>query len=124
MRVTTPLAVTSAKRRSDLRLLFSRSATAAKADPAFAFVMPTIMPLFLLIVFTAIYADIANVDGFPTEQFIDWVAPGAVFLPALMGPDSGQPGLSQISIRAARSPPLSQLIKATCGILLSEGDRR
>lgn len=83
----------SAEGRGDLRLLFTRNSAAAEVDPAFTFVMPTIMPLFILIVFTAIYADIAKVDGFPTEQFIDWVAPGALFLPALMGAGFGATGL-------------------------------
>ena len=71
-------------------LVFSRQAKAALADPGPAFVLPAAPPLLMIIVFTAVFDNLADSLKFRQGPFgsASWdafVVPGALVLVALMG---------------------------------------
>jgi ABC-2 type transport system permease protein len=66
-------------------LVFARTAREAKGNAGLAFVAPTLLSVFLIVLFQAAYGRIAEVSGWPTDRFIDWVAPGAVLLSVFVG---------------------------------------
>ena len=69
----------------DSRLIFKRTATEAFRNAGLAFVAPTLLSLFILILFQGVYGNIAEVPGWPTDGFIDWVASGGVLLSVFVG---------------------------------------
>ncbi|KAB2340131.1 ABC transporter permease [Actinomadura rudentiformis] len=69
----------------DTGLIFTRTAREAKGNAGLAFVAPTLLSVFLIVLFQAAYGQIAEVSGWPTDRFIDWVAPGAVLLSVFVG---------------------------------------
>jgi ABC-2 type transport system permease protein len=69
----------------DSRLIFRRTATEAFRNAGLAFVGPTLLALFILVLFQGVYGNIAKVPGWPTDTFIDWVATGGVLLSVFVG---------------------------------------
>src|SRR5918996_6345907 len=69
----------------DSGLIFKRTATEAFRNAGLAFVAPTLISLFILILFQGVYGNIAEVPGWPTDGFIDWVASGGVLLSVFVG---------------------------------------
>jgi ABC-2 type transport system permease protein len=69
----------------DSALIFGRSVREARRQAALAFFAPTFLSVAIVLIFEAVYGSIADVPGFPTEEFIAWVAPGAVFLSVFLG---------------------------------------
>lgn len=66
-------------------LVFVRTAREAVGNAGLAFVAPTLLSVFVVVLFQAAYGNIAEVAGWPTDRFIDWVAPGAVLLSVFVG---------------------------------------
>ena len=52
----------------DSLLLLRRSFREGKRDPTIAFIMPTIVPLVMISLTSQIFADVANLPGFPTAN--------------------------------------------------------
>ena len=69
----------------DSALIFGRSIREARRQPTLAFFAPTFLSVAIVLIFEAVYGSIADVPGFPTGEFIEWVAPGAVFLTVFLG---------------------------------------
>lgn len=69
----------------DSALIFERTAREAAANVGLAFVAPTLLALFVLVLFQGAYGNIADAPGWPTDGFIDWVAPGGVLLSVFVG---------------------------------------
>ena len=78
---------TTAARRfvHDTGLVFARTAREAIGNAGLAFVAPTLVAVFLVVLFQGVYGKIADTAGWPTDDFIDWVAPGAVLLSVFVG---------------------------------------
>lgn len=75
----------SRKHARDTWLIFQRTAREAIGNAGLAFVAPILLSLFLLVLFHAVYGRIADVPGWPTGEFIDWIGAGGVFLSVLVG---------------------------------------
>jgi ABC-2 type transport system permease protein len=69
----------------DTGLVFTRTAREAVGNAGLAFVAPTLLAMFLVVLFQGVYGTIADTAGWPTDDFIDWVAPGAVLLSVFVG---------------------------------------
>jgi ABC-2 type transport system permease protein len=69
----------------DTGLVFGRTAREAIGNAGLAFVAPTLLAVFLVVLFQGVYGKIADTAGWPTDDFIDWVAPGAVLLNVFVG---------------------------------------
>lgn len=69
----------------DTILIFRRTAREALGNASLAFVAPTLLALFVLVIFHGVYGNIADAPGWPADDFVDWVAPGAVFLSVFVG---------------------------------------
>ena len=69
----------------DSGLLLRRSFREGLRDPTIAFVLPTIVPLVMIALTSQIFADVAQLPGFPTARYVTWEAPGMVLLTAMMG---------------------------------------
>jgi ABC-2 type transport system permease protein len=69
----------------DTGLVFTRTAREAVGNAGLAFVAPTLLAVFLIVLFQGVYGKVADTAGWPTDQFIDWVAPGAVLLSVFVG---------------------------------------
>lgn len=54
-------------------------------QPALAYVLPTVMPLGLVVFISQLYGAMAAHPGYPSEDLLDWMGPGIVFLAATMG---------------------------------------
>lgn len=69
----------------DMGLVFTRTAKEAIGNAGLAFVAPTLLAVFLIVLFQGVYGKIADTTGWPADQFIDWVAPGGVLLSVFVG---------------------------------------
>ena len=69
----------------DTGLVFGRTAKEAVGNAGLAFVAPTLIAVFLIVLFQGVYGKIADTTGWPTDRFIDWVAPGGVLLSVFVG---------------------------------------
>lgn len=69
----------------DSVLVFARTAREAAGNAGLAFVAPTLLAVFLLVLFQGVYGNIAEAPGWPTDRFVDWVAPGGVLLSVFVG---------------------------------------
>ena len=69
----------------DTRLIFERTAKEAFRNAGLALVAPTLLALFVLILFQGVFGKIEEVPGWPTDSFIDWVASGGVLLSVFVG---------------------------------------
>lgn len=54
-------------------------------QPAFAYIIPTVMPLGLVVFISQLYDAMASRPGYPTDNLLDWMGPGIAFLAATMG---------------------------------------
>ena len=77
--------MTSTKLIRDIWLIFRRTLREGLRDPAMAFIIPTLPPLFLAVLVAELQGDIVNLPGFPTDNYIAWIAPGALLLTAMIG---------------------------------------
>ena len=75
----------SSKFVRDIWLIFRRTLREGFRDPALAFIFPTLPPLFLAVLVAELQGDIVNLPGFPTDNYIAWIAPGALLLTAMIG---------------------------------------
>jgi ABC-2 type transport system permease protein len=69
----------------DTWLIFARTGREAVGNAGLAFVAPILVSLFLLVLFHAVYGRIVDVPGWPTDEFIDWIGAGGVFLSVFVG---------------------------------------
>lgn len=67
------------------RLVFARTASDAARNFPLAFIAPTLLAAFVAIIFASAFDAIGSTPGFPTDTFIEWVAPGSVLLTAFVG---------------------------------------
>lgn len=70
---------------NDARLMFVKSLRESRRDVGMAFVFPMVPPLFFAVLAAATYADVVRLPGFPVDDYIVWLAPGAMMMPALIG---------------------------------------
>jgi ABC-2 type transport system permease protein len=70
---------------TDTGLIWRKSLREARRDIALAFVFPVLPPLFFAVLQAVTYADIVDLPGFPVDDYIVWIAPGAVLLPGAIG---------------------------------------
>lgn len=73
------------KYANDARLIFIKSLRESRRDIGMAFVFPMVPPLFFAVLAAATYADVVRLPGFPVDDYIVWLAPGAMMMPALIG---------------------------------------
>lgn len=69
----------------DSLLIFGRSARETRRQAPVALLAPTLLALSIVLLFDALYGDIAELPGYPVDAFIEWVAPAAVILPVFLG---------------------------------------
>lgn len=69
---------------SDSGLVFGRSLRAGRRQAPVVFVAPTLLAVLIVLLFDGIYGNIAQTEEYPGD-FIDWVAPAAVFLSVFLG---------------------------------------
>lgn len=69
----------------DTILILGRHLRASLRDPGPAFILPTVIPLSGLAIMSQVFREAANVPGFPTEDFIDWMMPGIAILTGMFG---------------------------------------
>jgi ABC-2 type transport system permease protein len=69
----------------DTGLVFARTAREAIGNAGLAVVAPTLLAVFIVVLFQGVYGRIADTARWPTDEFIDWVAPGAVLLSVFVG---------------------------------------
>lgn len=70
---------------ADALWFFRRAARHSFRNPAFAFMMPTVIPLAMVVIFSQVFGALANLPGFPASKMIVWMAPGILFLTPMMG---------------------------------------
>jgi ABC transporter DrrB family efflux protein len=73
------------KLMADSVVVFGRALRRARRQPQMAFVFPVAFPVFIVVLMSQLYRDIADVPGFPTGTYIAWIAPGAVLMAAMFG---------------------------------------
>jgi ABC-2 type transport system permease protein len=69
---------------TDSRLVFERSATRARREAPAVLIAPIVLAVLIVLLFDGLYGDVAEGEDFPGE-FIEWVAPAAVFLSVFLG---------------------------------------
>jgi ABC-2 type transport system permease protein len=69
---------------TDSGLVFARSLRDARRQAPVVFVAPTLLAVLIVLLFDGIYGRIARTEEYPGD-FIDWVAPAAVFLSVFLG---------------------------------------
>lgn len=77
----------------DTWLLFARAFREGVRNPAFAFLFPTLFPLFMIWLTSESFREVVNLPGFPITPYAAYVAPAIVLLAAMMGAGSGATGL-------------------------------
>jgi ABC-2 type transport system permease protein len=65
-------------------LIFARSVRDACRQAPVAFLAPTLLAVSIVLLFDGIYGSIAQTEEYPGD-FVDWVAPAAVFLSVFLG---------------------------------------
>jgi ABC-2 type transport system permease protein len=76
-----------AKLLIDSGLMFGRSLRDARRRAPVVFLAPTLLAVLIVLLFDGIYGNIARTEEYPGD-FIDWVAPAAVFLSVFLGAGS------------------------------------
>jgi ABC-2 type transport system permease protein len=69
---------------TDSQLVFERSATRARREAPAVLIAPAVLAMLIVLLFNGLYGDIAAGEEYPGD-FIEWVAPAAVFLSVLLG---------------------------------------
>jgi ABC-2 type transport system permease protein len=80
---------------TDNALIFRRSVREGLRDPGPAFVLPLLPPLLLTIVFIALFERLAEIPAFGGGQYVEYLAPGAVLLTAILGAGFTSTSLTQ-----------------------------
>lgn len=70
---------------SDVGVVFGRAMRQGKRQPQMAFVFPVAFPLFVIVLMSQLYRDIARVPGFPESSYVAWIAPGVFLMAAMFG---------------------------------------
>ena len=70
---------------TDTGLIWRKSLREARRDIALAFIFPVLPPLFFAVLQAVTYSDVVDLPGFPVDDYIVWIAPGAVLLPGAIG---------------------------------------
>lgn len=70
---------------AQISLVFRRTMRDGVRNAPLAFVAPTLLAVFVAVIFAAVFDGIAATPGFPADSFVEWVAPGAVLLTAFVG---------------------------------------
>lgn len=65
--------------------LLRRNVGRARRDVGLALGAPILLAVFIVVLFDGVYGAIARAPGWPTDEFIDWVAPGGVLLAVFVG---------------------------------------
>lgn len=65
--------------------VLARAVRAARRQIALAVVVPTVLAVSIVVLFDTLFGAIARTPGWPVPGFVDWVAPGAVFLSVFVG---------------------------------------
>lgn len=65
--------------------LFARLMRLSFRDPAFAYVFPAISVLGLVAIMSQVYSRLVTLAAYPTDQLIDWMGPGMIFMAGTMG---------------------------------------
>jgi ABC-2 type transport system permease protein len=87
--------VSTRKGLTDNALIFRRSVREGLRDPGPAFVLPLLPPLLLTIVFIALFERLAELPAFGGGRYVDYLAPGAVLLTAVLGAGFTSTSLAQ-----------------------------
>lgn len=74
-------------------LVLRRSMRDAVRDLPLAFVAPTLLAAAVSLMFASVFEAVADTPGFPSESFVDWVAPATVLLSAFVGAGFAASGL-------------------------------
>jgi ABC-2 type transport system permease protein len=69
----------------DTLWFFRRAARHSFRNPAYAFAMPTVIPVAMVVIFSQVFGAVAHLPGFPASKLIIWMAPGVLFLTPMMG---------------------------------------
>lgn len=65
--------------------VFGRMARHSLRQPAFAYLIPTVFPLGLVVIISQLYERLASFPAYGGLDQLDWMGPGTVFLAACMG---------------------------------------
>ena len=76
-------------------LAFRREELRARRRFAMAWVFPVVPPIVTITLFSDLTGSVANLPGFPAPSYFDWMAPGALLLPAMMGAGFTAVGLAE-----------------------------
>src|SRR4051812_42178452 len=74
-------------------LVFARSLTKARRNPALAFGFPVLFPLFIIGLYSQVYRGISSLPGFPVASYIEWMAPAVFLMAAMFGAQYSAQGL-------------------------------
>lgn len=66
-------------------LVLGRHIRASLRDPGFAYITPTIIPLAIIGVISQEFRATADIPGFPTAEYVDWMMPGMVVMTGMFG---------------------------------------
>jgi ABC-2 type transport system permease protein len=78
----------------DIWLLLYRSIREGIRNPAFAFLFPTVFPLFIILLTSQSFRDVVNLPGFPAiRPYAAYEAPAVLLLTAMMGAGYSATGL-------------------------------
>jgi len=75
----------SRKFLTDTGLIWRKSLRESRRDAALAFIFPVMPPLFFAVLQAVTYSDMVDLPGFPVDDYIVWIAPGAALLPGAIG---------------------------------------
>ena len=127
-------------------LAFRREEARARRRFAMAWVFPIVPPIITITLFSDLTGSVAGLPGFPAPSYSDWMAPGALLLPGMMGAGFTAVGLAEdlrgglserlrmvgaapaavtagrLAFDAARALPAAALVLAV-SVLLSEAVR-
>jgi ABC-2 type transport system permease protein len=73
--------------------LLRRSVREGIRNPAFAFLFPTVFPLFIILLTSQSFRQVVNLPGFPIRPYAAYEAPAVVLLTAMMGAGYAATGL-------------------------------
>ncbi|MDQ3945775.1 MAG: ABC transporter permease, partial [Actinomycetota bacterium] len=62
---------------------------------AMAWVFPVVPPIVTITLFADLTGSVADLPGFPAPSYFDWMAPGALLLPGMMGAGFTAVGLAE-----------------------------
>jgi len=81
------------KTATDTWLLLRRSMREGLRNPAFAFLFPTLFPLFMIALTSQSFREVVRLPGFPIRPYAAYEAPAVLLLTAMMGAGYSATGL-------------------------------